>query len=166
MKKQIFTLIFMLMFSSGLFADGLKIGFVNMKRLLSEAPQIEKINKKLQKRFNEPKKELEDMADTIRQMEKDFKRDQLMMTESKLTKNKENLIEKVKQFRELEARLGKELQTVQSQELAVFRNIVTDVLNKLAKKEKYDLIMNDGVMYADKALDITDKMLAELKKSK
>jgi len=166
MKKQIFTLIFMLMFSSGLFADGLKIGFVNMKRLLSEAPQIEEINKKLQKRFNEPKKELEDMADTIRQMEKDFKRDQLMMTESKLTKNKENLIEKVKQFRELEARLGKELQTVQSQELAVFRNIVTDVLNKLAKKEKYDLIMNDGVMYADKALDITDKMLAELKKSK
>ncbi len=156
----------MLIFSGNLFASDLKIGFVNMKRLLSDAPQIEKINKKLQKRFNEPKKELEDMADSIRQMEKDFKRDQLMMTESKLTKSKENLIKKVKKFRELEARLGKELQTVQNQELAVFRNIVTDVLNELAKKEKYDLIMNDGVMYADKSLDITDKMLAALRKHK
>jgi len=154
------------MFSGSLFADGLKIGVVNMKRLLTEAPQVEKISKKLQQRFSAPKKELDDLAETIKQMEKDFKRDQLMMTESKLTKSKQKYLAEVQKFREMEAQLSKELQTVQNQELAVFRDVVSKILDKLAKQDKYDLIMNEGVIYVSEALDMTDKMLAELKKNK
>jgi len=73
-------------------------------------------------------------------------------------------MEQIKQYREKEAKLAKELQTMQNQELAVFRDVVRKELTAMAEKEKFDLILNDGVMYADKSLNITDKLLERLKK--
>jgi Skp family chaperone for outer membrane proteins len=34
----------------------------------------------------------------------------------------------------------------------------------MAEQEKFDLILNDGVMYADESLNVTDKLLERLKK--
>ena len=161
--KKIILFMLLAIASLQVSAANLKIGFVNMKVLLNQAPQVEEINKKLQERFSAPKKELDDMAVSIQDLEKEIKRNELMMTESKLKKSKENLLEKIRDYREKEAALAKELQTVQNQELAIFRDIVRDVLNEMAEQEKYDLILNDGVMYADKGLNITDKLLERLR---
>jgi len=145
-------------------AADLKVGFVNMNQLLKEAPQVEAINKKLQDRFSTPKKELDELGNTIKEQEKEIKRNELLMTESKLKKSRENMMEQIKQYREKEAKLAKELQTMQNQELAVFRDVVRKELSAMAEQEKFDLILNDGVMYADKSLNITDKLLERLKK--
>ena len=140
-----------------------KIGYVNMKRLLTESPQIEGINQRLHDRFNKPKKELESMAEALQKQEKDLKRDALLMTESKLTNNKQKLMTDFKAFREKEAELGKELQEVQNQELSVFRDIARDILSKLAEEGKYDLIVSEGVVYAADKIDITNEILDRLK---
>ena len=161
MKKS-FIILLITLFSLPVHAQALKVGYVNMKVLLTQAPQVEEINKKLQDRFGDPKKELDEMADSIQQLEKEIKRNELMMTESKLKKSKQNLLEKIKVYREKEAALAKELQAVQNQELAVFRNVVRDVLSEMAAKEKYDLILNDGVMYAADAINITQDLLKRL----
>jgi outer membrane protein len=137
-----------------------------MKQLLTESSQVAEINAKLQKRFSEPKKQLEDMAKSIQEQEKEIKRNELMMTESKITKSKQDLLEKVKQFRQMEAKLGQELQAVQNEELTAFRQVVAKVLEEIAQKESYDLILNDGVMYAAKSINITDKILERLNKAK
>ena len=59
MKKLLLLSSLMLM-SFSLSAASLKIGFVNMNKLLQQAPQVEAINNKLQERFSEPKKELDE----------------------------------------------------------------------------------------------------------
>ena len=164
MKKLItlFVLLFSISFNLSASAS-VKIGYVNMKRLLTEAPQIEAINKRLHDRFNEPKKELESLAESLQQQEKDLKRDALLMTESKLTSNKQKLMEDFKTFREKEAQLTKELQEVQNQELSVFRDVARDVLSKLAEEGNYDLIVSEGVIYAAEKIDITNQILDRLK---
>ena len=145
------------------YAADLKIGVVNMNRL-NEAPQVEAINKLLQERFSQPRDELKKMHDELQEEEKEIKRNELLMTESKLKKSKENLIARIKEFREKEAKLASEIQSVQNQELAVFRNVVRTVLTDMAKTDKYDLILSDGIMYVDPKHDITDKILDRLKK--
>ncbi|MDH5767184.1 MAG: OmpH family outer membrane protein [Gammaproteobacteria bacterium] len=140
-----------------------KIGYVDMKRLLTEAPQIEAINKRLHDRFSKPKQELEKMAASLQQQEKDLKRDALLMTESKLTSNKQKIMEDFKAFREKEATLTKELQEVQNRELSAFRDVTRDVLSKLAKEGDYDLIVGEGVIYAADKIDITNQLLERLK---
>ncbi|MDH5472055.1 MAG: OmpH family outer membrane protein [Gammaproteobacteria bacterium] len=165
MKKlvTILVLLFSMGFNFSAWAD-VKIGYVNMKRLLTEAPQIEAINKRLHDRFNGPKTELESMAAALQQQEKDLKRDALLMTESKLAGNKQKLMDDFKAFREKEAQLGKELQDVQNQELSVFRDVARDILSKLAEEGKYDLIVSEGVIYAADKIDITNQILDRLKK--
>ena len=135
-----------------------------MNQLLKEAPQVQEINKKLQDRFSKPKKELDELGESIQKQEKEIKRNELLMTESKLEKSKQNLLAQIKQYREDEAKLAKELQAMQNQELAVFRDVVRKVISEMAEEEKFDLILNDGVMYAGKNLNVTDKLLERLKK--
>ena len=157
MKKLLLLSSLMLM-SFSLSAASLKIGFVNMNKLLQQA-----INNKLQERFSEPKKELDELGESIQQQEKEIKRNELMMTESKLKKSKQNLLEQIKQYREKESKLAKELQAMQNQELNAFKKVVAKEISEMAKKEKFDLIINDGVMYVTDSLDITEKFLGRLK---
>lgn len=164
MKKQISLFVFTLLFSASLFAEGLKIGVVNMQKLQNQAPQIQKMVADLQKRFGPQKEQLEKLAQTIQSDEKALKQNELLMTKDKLTAARKDLVAKVQSFREQEAQLGKEIQVARNQELAVFSDTVNNILSALAKKDKYDLILNDGVVYMDSKLDVTDKILAELKK--
>ncbi len=164
MKKQISLVVFMLLLSTSLFAEGLKIGVVNMQKLQNQAPQIQKMVADLQKRFGPQKEQLEKLAQTIQSDEKTLKQNELLMTKDKLTAARKDLVAKVQSFREQEAQLGKEIQVARNQELAVFSDTVNNILSELAKKDKYDLILNDGVVYMDSKLDVTDKILAELKK--
>jgi len=165
MKKlaTIFVLLFSIGFNLSAVA-AVKIGYVNMKRLLTEAPQIEGINQRLHDRFNKPKQELESMAESLKQQEKDLKRDALLMTESKLANNKQKLMTDFKAFREKEASLGKELQKEQNKELSVFRDVARDILSRLAKEGQYDLIVSEGVIFAADEIDITNEILERLKK--
>lgn len=166
MKKKIFITLFMLLAAAPTWSADLKIAVINMQKLLTQAPQVEAINSKLSQRFSEPKNELDKMAQSIQQLEKEIKRNELMMTESKLKKSKEKLISQIQQFRSREAQLSQELKTVQQQELSVFKGVIGGVLKDVATAGNYDLILNDGVMFAKPALDITDKILSRLKEIK
>ncbi len=164
--KKLLAVLLMTAVSLPAWSADLKVGVISMQKLLTQAPQVEAINQKLQKRFSGPKDELDKMADDIQKLEKEIKRNELMMTESKLKKSKEDMMAKIQAYRAKESRLSQELKTVQQQELSVFKGVIAKVLQKVATEGKYDLILNDGVMYAKPSLDITDKILAELKKIK
>jgi outer membrane protein len=162
MKKYI-LLIALLIPVTG-FAETLKVGVVDVMRLFNEYAKMNGIDDKLQARFAAPKKELEDLAKDIEAQEKQLKANEVMMTESKTKKAKENLIEKVKQYREKEAILSKDLQAMRNQELSTFREVIMAITQKLAKDEGYSLIMQaDGVMYIDDSYNITSKILTRLK---
>jgi len=163
MKKKILSMLLMCLLAAPAWSANLKVAVINMQKLLTQAPQVEAINLKLKQRFSEPKNELDKMAESIQKLEKEIKRNELMMTASKLKKSKESLITQIKQFRGREARLSQELKTVQQQELSVFKGVIAGVLKDIAEAGKYDLILNDGVMFARPALDITDKILSRLK---
>ncbi len=160
--KKIFLALTMLLANTSAWSADLNIAVINMQKLLTQAPQVEAINLKLSQRFSEPKTELENMAKSIQKLEKEIKRNELMMTESKLKKSKENLISKIQEYRAREAQLGQELKTVQQQELSVFKGVIAGVLQDVAKDGDYDLILNDGVMFAKPEFDITDKILSRL----
>lgn len=162
MKKYLLLLTLLIPVTG--FADTMKVGVVDVMRLFNEYAKLTGIDDKLQTRFATPKKELETLAKDIEAQEKQLKANEVMMTESKNKKAKENLIEKVKQYREKEAALTKDFQAMRNQELSTFREVVMGVTQKLAKDENYNLIMQaDGVMYVDDTYNITTKVLTRLK---
>jgi outer membrane protein len=53
--------------------------------------------------------------------------------------------------------------TVRNQELAVLQQQVRGIIDDIAKKGKYSLILSEGVAYTDEKLDITNKVLDKMK---
>ena len=159
-------LLVLLLVAPSAWAADVKIGVLNMQKLQAEAPQIKEIMGRLQKQFEKPGQALQQLAKEIQQDEKDLKQNEVLMSPDKLKQAKQSLVDKVKSFSEQEAGLNKEMQTMRNQELAVFNDKVNEMLEALAKKEKFDLILAEGIVFVSDKLDITDKLLSKLQKDK
>ncbi|MFW2372803.1 MAG: OmpH family outer membrane protein [Gammaproteobacteria bacterium] len=166
LNKKIIGLWVLLLVVPSSWAADIKIGVLNMQKLQSESPQIKEIMGRLQKRFEEPGQALSKLATEIQNDEKDLKQNEVLMSPAKLKQARQALVTKVQSFREQEANLNKEMQTMRNQELAVFNSRVNQMLEVLAKKEKFDLILTEGIVFVSDKLDITDKLLTQLKKDK
>jgi len=156
----------MLFLSANAMAAGaLKIGYVSVEKILSESPQVEAVNATMMERFGGRKNELQEMEKSIKEMQENYKRNELVMTEDKLNELKTNIIAKIQEFKQKEAVLSQEVNTMRNQQLAVLQQSVRSIIEEVAKTEKYDLILSEGVAYADSKLDITGKILDRMKKA-
>lgn len=164
MKKIIIATLLAMFACGNAMAADLKIGFVSVEKLLTKSPQVEAVNTAMLERFGGKKQELEDMQKEIQTMQENYKRNELVMTEDKLNELKTKLIGKVQHFKQLEATLGQEVNTMRSQELAVLQKSVREIISEVAKRDNYDLILSEGVVFAKDSLDITETILDELKK--
>ena len=166
MKKIIVVSLFIMAACGNVMAAGnLKVGFVSVEKLLTQSPQVEAVNTAMMERFGGKKQELQDMEKEIKTMQENYKRNELVMTEDKLAELRNKVIAKVQSFKQKEATLNQELATMRSQELAMLQKSVRDIINEIAKKDKYDLILSEGVVFAADKLDITEAVLKEMKKS-
>jgi outer membrane protein len=165
-KLLIKSVVLMLLLSANAMAAGaLKIGYVSVEKILAESPQVEAVNATMMERFGGRKTELQEMEKSIKEMQENYKRNELVMTEDKLNEFKNNIIAKIQDFKQKEALLSQEVSTMRNQELAVLQQSVRSIIQDVAKADKYDLILSEGVAYADNKLDITDKILDRMKKA-
>ena len=149
--------------STNVAAAELKIGVVSVERILTEAPQVEAVNASMLERFGPQRDALQVLEKEINKMQEDYKRNELVMTEDKLNKLKKDIITKIQKLKQTEAVLSQEVATVRNQELAVLQQQVRGIIDDIAKKGKYSLVLSEGVAYTDDKLDITSKVLDEMK---
>jgi len=168
MSKRIFSVLILAgLLLMPLAGNAGKIGFVNVTMLFSEYAKVKGIDKMIESKFNEPKKEIEALITDIKSLEKEIKTNELLMTESKLAASRNKLKDMVGEYREKGTKLEKELQVVRNEEMAAFRTIVFSVTKKYAAENDYDLIVNEGVMFAADSINITDAILKNvIKESK
>jgi len=165
MKKIIVVTLFVLtVCGNAIAATDLKIGFVSVEKLLSQAPQVEAVNAAMIERFGGKKQELQDLEAKIKTMQDNYKRNELVMTEDKLNELKTKLIGQMQNFKQKEATLTQEVKVMRGKELAALQKSVREIINGIAKKDNYDLILSDGVVFANEKLDITDIVLEKMKK--
>ncbi len=163
MKKIFISLLFSGLYSTAVIASDLKIGVVSVERILTEAPQVDKVNTSMLERFGPQRDELKAMEKGIKKLQEDYKRNELVMTEDKLNDLKKKIITKIQALKQKEAILGQEVATVRNQELAVLQTQVRKIIDEVAKNDGYSLILSEGVAYTEKELDITDQVLSKMK---
>mgnify|MGYP001820837893 FL=1 len=166
--KTLVTSLMILMFASVnvMAADAPKIAYVSVEKILTEAPQVKAVNDSMLERFGGRKTELQEMEKEINEMQENYKRNELVMTEDKLNELKNNIIAKIQEFKQKEAVLQQEVATVRNQELAVLQQSVRSIIEDIAKADNYDLILtSEGVAYASGKLDISNKVLERMNKA-
>ena len=162
-KKIFIGLVFSSLFSTAAIAADLKIGVVSVERILTEAPQVDKVNTTMLERFGPQRDELKSAEKEITSLQEDYKRNELVMTEDKLNDLKRQIITKIQAMKQKEAVLGQEVATVRNQELAVLQQQVRSIIDEVAKSGDYSLVLSEGVAFTKPEMDITDKVLSKMK---
>ncbi len=144
-------------------AAELKIGFVNAALVLEKAPQAEDARAELEKEFSPRDKALVKMQKTTRDLEDKLARDGAIMSESERRKLERDIVARKRELKRSQEEFREDLNIRRNEAFDALRRRVFEVITDMAKKEKYDLILSDGVVYADRRIDITDKIIEKLK---
>lgn len=151
------------MLSANVLAADLKIGFVNAPKVLEQAPQAEAAQKALQKEFSPRDKAIIEGQKEVRKLEDKLARDGVIMSEKERRKLERDIVSRKRDLKREQEEFREDLNIRRNEAFEKIRNIVRDAINEIAKTEKYDLIVGEGVIYADGRIDITDKIVARLK---
>jgi outer membrane protein len=156
-------IIFTLMFSfvSISYAE-IKVGFVKVDQILKDAPQAEQSNKKLESEFKSRTEKLKKEISDLNTKEKDFKKESLTMSDSEKEKKQKSLQQLRIDIQRSERELREDIDLRRREEINKLQIKVTQVIESLAVKEKYDLILYTGVAYASDKVDMTPLVLKEL----
>ena len=153
-----------LVFSAQSNAADLKIGYVQVDKILQEAPQTAESSKKLEKEFAPRSQELERMQKQIKDIETALDKDALTMSETD-RKNKERDASNLKiDFQRKQRELREDINLRKNEELAALQDRINKAVTSVSEAEGYDLVVYGGVAYANKKIDITDKVLKSLGK--
>jgi outer membrane protein len=121
-------------------AQALRVAVVNYGELLQKSPQAQAASAALRKEFEPKQKSLQAQAHRLQQKQAQLKRNAATMTQDQRDQAELTLRE-------------------QSQDLT---HTLVQVVQKYAHERNYNLVLADGVIYADSALDITPQILKVL----
>ena len=162
MKKLV--LVSLMTFVMSVHAADLKVGYVQVDKILQEAPQTAESGKKLEKEFSPRSQELDRMAKQIKDLETALDKDGLTITEAD-RRSKERDVQNIKtEFQRKQRELREDINLRKNEELGSLQDRINKAVQSVAKAESYDLVMYSGVAYAADKIDITDKVLKLLGK--
>jgi outer membrane protein len=165
MKRFLLFVVLFLSLMSPSYAE-LKIGFVKVDQILKDAPQASESNKKLESEFKTRTEKLKKEISDLNKKEQNYKKESITMSDSEKEKKQKQLQQVRIDLQRTERELREDIDLRRREEINKLQNKVTEVIESLAKKEKYDLILYTGVAYASDNADMTPlilKALADLK---
>ena len=145
-------------------AADLKIGYVQVDKILQDAPQTAESGKKLEREFTARTQELERLQKQIKDIETALDKDSLTMSEAD-RKNKERDSSNLKiDFQRKQRELREDVNLRKNEELGTLQDKINKAVTAVSEAEGYDLVVYGGVAFANKKIDITDKVLKSLGK--
>ena len=150
--------------ATSLNAADLKVGYVQVDKILQEAPQTAESGKKLEREFSPRSLELDKMQKQIRDIEASLDKEGATLSDTD-RRNKERDASNLKiEFQRKQRELREDINIRKNEELASLQDRINKAVQTVSETEGYDLVVYGGVAYASKKIDITDKVLKLLGK--
>ena len=163
MIKKLFLFLFLGFSSLSVVADEIKIGFVNVPRILESAPQAAKAKKDLEREFAPRDKKLVAMQKKLKKLEEKMQTDGDVMSQSERQKMEREIISLKRDARRAQEEFREDFNIRRNEELSKLQKVVFEAIQSLAKEKNYDLLVTDGVVFASERIDVTEDIEAKLK---
>jgi len=148
--------------AAGVQADELKIGVVNYARLMQESPQAKAVQAQLRSEVSGKQQEIQGEQQKLKSKEAQLERDGPTMSaeqraeaERQLRDGNRMLSERVNEYQD-------DFNARQNQELSKLQKVLVEQVQNYAHAQKFDLVLADGVIFANPTIDITQPILAAL----
>lgn len=140
-------------------AQTYKIGHIDSLRLEREASRPKRDVENLKREFASREQAVQKMHDRVLAMQSELEK--LTPGAPDFERRQRAFSELVHQFEQTRRSFVEDLDRRRNEERQKFYNDVTAVVEKIAKAQKFDLILEQSV-YASRAVDITDQVLKAL----
>jgi len=140
-----------------------RIAAVNMNKLLNEAPQTKSADSELKSRFSERQKTLLEEQKKLRDQEENYRKNKDIVSAAEKEKMESGLREKMRDFKRKSEAFAEDYGLARNKVLGSLQSDVYRAIVSVAEREHYDLVVSESVLYASDRIDITDKVLQELK---
>lgn len=144
-------------------ADDFKVGVVSPARLLSESAPAVAAQDKLKNYFKKREEELNRDIRDFRTRAQKFEKDSPVMTETERLKQRNSLAESERDIARRQRALVEERNQRASEESQLILQRANRIIQDIAKKQKFDLILQDAIWASPRA-DITEQVMKELNK--
>lgn len=141
-----------------------RIGYVDMKRLLDNAPQVVAGRQKLEREFAPRDSELSAEETRLATMRSRQDRDSAGMTTNETEASRREIDALERSIKRKREGLRSELKSRSDQELDRSWREINNAVVEFAREQNIDLIVPSPVVYASQRIDVTDQVLERLKR--
>lgn len=147
-------------------AAELKIGVVNAGAVLDKSPQKTQALSRLEKEFSARGKSLESKLKGLRADQDKLAKDSAILGADEQKSKERKILSEQRELKRLQDEYSEDLSIRRNEELRKLEQKIAQTIVDLAKKESYDLVVYQGVIYASDKVDMTAKVLELLKAEK
>lgn len=165
MKKMkcIWLCVWVAVFSTPIHAAELKVGVVNAAAVMEQSPQKTRALARLEKEFSSRSKSIENKVKSLRAKQEKLVKDGAIYSADQRKSKERALVSEQRDIKRLQDEYSEDLSIRRNEELRKLEKEIAKTIVDLAKKESYDLIVYQGVIFASDKVDITEKVLNNLK---
>ncbi len=138
-----------------------KIGVVNPERILRESQAAIVAQQKLEKEFASREKALATEAKSLKSDVEKYQKAASKMNKAERINAERKLADRERQLQRRERELREDLNRRRNEELQTILMLSNDIIRDIARKGKYDLIVQEAV-YVGPNVDITDQVIKAL----
>jgi outer membrane protein len=151
-----------LLLSSSLAAAELKVGVVDLRKLVDQSSQSQKSQAELKKEFQPRETKLVNEQKELKKLEEKLENDIGKLSEADKRKLEKDLIDRGREFKRSMDEMRQDYGLRANQEMAKIQKVVQEAIQTVAKDQNFDLILVDGVAYAKDSLNITSDVEKKL----
>jgi outer membrane protein len=147
-------------FSVASFADAPRIGVVDLQKVMQTSEEMKTIQTKLEQEFKPRRDKLMGMEADLKKDMDAFKRDSAVLSQAKRKELEQKIVNMQQQFERDGQQYQQELSAAHNQAMEQFYGKVRTAISKVAKEQKYDLVLQkDAAPFSMDKLDVTDKVI-------
>ena len=140
-------------------AVDIKVGFVDVSKVLDRSPQAEEARQRIQDEFAPIDEEIVRLQRELRNLEEQLARDGAVMASSERQRLEREVLSRSRNLRRDQEEFREDLNLRRNQELQKLQSQVVLAIRAMARSEDYDLVISDGVLFASERVDITGAVL-------
>lgn len=141
----------------------IRIAAVNINKILTQAPQTQDADSQMQGKFSSRQDSLIKEQDALKQLEDKYRVDKDVISTNERDKLESQLREKMREFKRKSGEFNEDFSLARNKALSTLQEDVYKAIVTVAERENYDLVVSESVLYASEKIDITQKVLHELK---
>ncbi len=143
----------------------LKIGVVNLDRILRESAPAQRAQKRIEAEVAKRDQELAKTAEQIKRLQEKLEKEGLALSDPERNKREFELRDMSRDFQRRQREAREDINQRRNEELAQVLERANRVVRQIAESEKFDMILQEAV-YANPRIDITEKVVRAMDDSK